>query len=91
MKSSQTGGKYTFSSSGLVIISEFHKLVLSTSLLLRQCLKKSRQRSEDSGPAYTPLIPLTSLPRSSSPDELIGLKADDEEEEKSSEATVRGY
>ena len=88
MKASQTGGKYTFSSSGLVIISETLKLILSASLLLRQCWKKSRQSSEESGPGYAPLIPLTSSPRSDSPDELIGLKGDGEEE-KSSEETLR--
>ena len=87
MKSSQTGGKYTFSSSGLVIISEFLKLLLSASLLIRQCIKQSRQRSEESGPAYAPLIPLTMSPRSSSPDELIAMKANDEE--KPSEETLR--
>ena len=89
MKASQTGGKYTFSSSGLVIISETLKLLLSASLLLRQCWKKSRQSSEESGPGYAPLIPLTSSPRSDSPNELMGLKGDDEEEEKSSEETLR--
>jgi hypothetical protein len=88
MKSSQTGGKYAFSSSGLVIISEFLKFILSASLLFRHCMGESRKRSEQAGPAYAPLIPLTSSSRSSSPDELIGMK-DDEEEEKASEETLR--
>lgn len=88
MKSSQTGGKYTFSSSGLVIISEFLKFILSASLLLRHCRKDPKIRLEESGSGYTPLIPLTSSPRSCSPEELIGMK-DDEEEEKASEETLR--
>ncbi|KAH8764790.1 UDP-galactose transporter [Hyaloscypha finlandica] len=92
MKSSQTGGKYTFSSSGLVIISEFLKMILSASLLLRHCMKQLRNRAEESGPGYAFLIPLTPSPRSSSPDELIGLKSieeEEEEEEKASEETLR--
>jgi hypothetical protein len=89
MKSSQTGGKYTFSSSGLVIISEFLKMILSASLLLRHCMKQPRNRAEESGPGYAFLIPLTLSPRSSSPDELIGLKSIEEEEEKASEETLR--
>jgi hypothetical protein len=89
MKSSQTGGKYTFSSSGLVIISEFLKMILSASLLLRHCMKQSRNRAEESGPGYALLIPVTPSPRSSSPDELIGLKSIEEEEEKASQETLR--
>ena len=89
MKSSQTGGKYTFSSSGLVIISEFLKMILSASLLLRHCMKQSRNRAEESGPGYALLVPLTPAPRSSSPDALIGLKSIEEEEEKASEETLR--
>ncbi|PMD62276.1 uncharacterized protein K444DRAFT_627235 [Hyaloscypha bicolor E] len=89
MKSSQTGGKYTFSSSGLVIISEFLKMILSASLLLRHCMKQSRNRAEESGPGYALLIPVAPSPRSSSPDELIGLKSIEEEEEKASQETLR--
>jgi hypothetical protein len=89
MKSSQTGGKYTFSSSGLVIISEFLKMILSASLLLRHCMKQSRNHAEESGPGYALLIPVTPSPRSSSPDELIGLKSIEEEEEKASQETLR--
>jgi hypothetical protein len=90
MKSSQTGGTYAFSSSGLVIISEFLKLLLAASLLLRHCRKQSRKHTEESGSGYAPLIPLTSSPKSSSQDELIAMKSDgDDEEDKSSEETLR--
>jgi hypothetical protein len=90
MKSSQTGGTYTFSSSGLVIISEFLKLLLSASLLLRHCIKQARKEAEELGPGYVPLIPLRSSPKSSSQDELIEMENDgDDEEEKSSEETLR--
>jgi hypothetical protein len=75
MKSAQTGGKYAFSSSGLVTISEFLKLLLSASLLLRRCLQPSKQHSGESGPGYAPLIPLTS----SSPNKLIPRELNDEE------------
>jgi hypothetical protein len=88
MKSSQTKGTYTFSSSGLVIISEFLKLLLSSALLFRHCIKQCQKRSEESGPGYAPLIPLTSSPKSSSQEELIGMKTN-EEEEKASEETLR--
>jgi hypothetical protein len=90
MKSSQTGGTYAFSSSGLVIISEFLKLLLSASLLLRHCIKRSRKRTEESDIGYAPLIPLTSSSKSSSQDDLIAMKSDGHvEEEKSSEETLR--
>jgi hypothetical protein len=90
MTSSQTGGTYAFSSSGLVIISEFLKLLLSASLLLRHCIKQARKHTEGSGSGYAPLIPLGSSPKSSSQDELIAMRSDgDDEEEKSSEETLR--
>lgn len=78
MKSSQTGGKYAFSSSGLVTISESLKFLLSASILLRQCIKKYRQRPKETGAGYARLIPLPMSPRSSSSDELIEMKGDEE-------------
>jgi hypothetical protein len=77
MKSCQTGGKYAFSSSGLVTISESLKFLLSASTLLRQCIKQYRGRTKETGAGYARLIPLPS-PRSSS-SEMIEMKGDDEE------------
>lgn len=86
MKSSQTGGKYEFSTSGLVFISEFLKFILSATLLARHAAKEYRKRRWEGGPGYAPLIPLPQSPRSSQ-EEFIEMK-DNDEEEKSSEDTL---
>lgn len=86
MKSSQTGGKYEFSTSGLVFISEFLKFLLSTTLLARHAVKKYRKRRWEGGAGYAPLIPLPQSPRPSQ-EEFIEMK-DTDEEEKSSEDTL---
>lgn len=67
LKSSQTGGKYAFSVSGSITISEFFKFLLSTIFFWRHYRAQSRQLGYESVPLH---INLPSSTRSSSSLEL---------------------
>ncbi|XMA07251.1 hypothetical protein WAI453_000042 [Rhynchosporium graminicola] len=49
MRSSQTGGQYTFSTSSSVTISEFFKFLISSALICRSAMEEKRARNGNDG------------------------------------------
>jgi hypothetical protein len=84
MKSSQTKGRYSFSTSGSVTISEFIKFLLSASVILYRC------HLVRSTPGYTH-IPLSSSPRSSCSDELSSFNPGKDEQSKMEQGTRQRF